>query len=367
MIWTDLKYAARTLSRTPALSLTLLLTIALGIGSNTAVVGFVRGLVTRDLPIAGLDRIVSVFARDPQDGFSPISYDAYRSLRTEAGVFELLGAARVSRSSVTVDGRSAVMSIAAMTPELATLIELPAADGVVISHRIWQGEFGGGVDLHDHLISIDEAKRHIAGVAPGWLEGLYVGNDVDVWIPLDERSMQPRDRSRQTFWALGRLRPGISRAQAQASLNAVRTDDIVTVLAYTAMTPEVSRGLQRMGRLLSVAAGAVFFIACVNVATFLLSRASARSRETSVRIAIGASRARQSAPGGRDPVVGERRRARGTARAVDDSTHSLIFVRTGCWTTQVRAGPASHALRVTRLRRHHDRVRARAAVRNPAR
>lgn len=292
MIWTDLKYAARTLSRTPALSLTLLLTIALGIGSNTAVVGFVRGLVTRDLPIAGLDRIVSVFARDPQDGFSPISYDAYRSLRTEAGVFELLGAARVSRSSVTVDGRSAVMSIAAMTPELATLIELPAADGVVISHRIWQGEFGGGVDLHDHLISIDEAKRHIAGVAPGWLEGLYVGNDVDVWIPLDERSMQPRDRSRQTFWALGRLRPGISRAQAQASLNAVRTDDIVTVLAYTAMTPEVSRGLQRMGRLLSVAAGAVFFIACVNVATFLLSRASARSRETSVRIAIGASRAR---------------------------------------------------------------------------
>ena len=124
MIWSDLKYAARTLSRSPGLSLTLVFTIALGIGSNAAIVGFVRGLVTRDLSIAAVDRVVSVFARDAQDGFSPVSYEAYRSLRTETGVFELLGAARVSRSSVSVDGRSSVMSVAAITPELAALLEL---------------------------------------------------------------------------------------------------------------------------------------------------------------------------------------------------------------------------------------------------
>src|SRR5262245_22880119 len=292
MIWSDLKYAARTLSRSPGLSLTLLLTIALGIGSNAAVVGFVRGLVTRDLPIPGIDRVVSVFARDAQDGFGPVSYNAYRSLRTENRVFELLGAARISRSSVTVNGRSSVMSVAALTPELAALLQLSLNGGVVISHRIWQTEFGGQADLRDQLVSIDEAKTRLAGVAPEWLEGLYVGSDVDAWMPLNERALQPRDRTRQTFWALGRLRPGISAAQAQAALNAVRSDGIVTVLAYTGMTPEVSGGLQRMGRLLSTAAAAVFFIACVNVATFLLSRASARSRETSVRIAIGASRGR---------------------------------------------------------------------------
>src|SRR5262245_38370579 len=179
MIWSDLKYSARTLTRNQGLSLTLLLTISLGIGSNAAIVGFVRGLVTRDLPIPDIDRVVSVFARDAQDGFSPVSYDSYLSLRTEADVFELLGAARVSRSSVAMDGRSSVMSVAALTPELTALLQLSLNDGAVISHRVWQSEFGGRTNLQDQLMSIDEAKRRIVGVAPEWLEGLYVGSDVD--------------------------------------------------------------------------------------------------------------------------------------------------------------------------------------------
>jgi putative ABC transport system permease protein len=293
MIWSDLNYSARTLTRNPGLSLTLLFTIALGIGSNAAIVGFVRGLVTRDLPIPDVDRTVSIFGRDAQGGFSPVSYDAYLSLRAEADVFELLGAARVSRSGVSVDGRSSVMSVAAITPELASLLQLPPRGGIVLSHRIWQNEFGGRANFPDQLISVDDTKSRIAGVAPEWLEGLYVGNDVDIWMPLDEGSLQPRDRSRQTFWVVGRLRPGVSRNRAQAALNGTRNGpDIVAVLSYTAMTPEVSSGMLRMGTLLSAAAAAVFFIACVNVATFLLSRASARSLESSVRIAIGASRGR---------------------------------------------------------------------------
>ena len=293
MIWTDLKYSARTLTRRPALSVTLLLTIALGIGSNAAVVGFVRGLVTRDLPIPGIDRVVSLFGRDAQDEFSPLSYEAYQSLRTQTSVFEVLGAARISRSTVTIDGRSSVMSVAAITPGLADLFHISPNPDIVVSHRIWQGEFGGSTDARAHLISIDDASARVAGMAPEWLEGLYTGDNVDVWMPLDERLLQPRERTRQIFWVVGRLQPNLSRGRAQAALNAERSgNDIVAVLAYTAMTPEVSGGMQRIGAVLSAAAAAVFFIACVNVATFLLSRASARSRETSVRIAIGASRGR---------------------------------------------------------------------------
>ena len=188
MIWADLRYSVRTLTRSPGLSLTLLLTIAIGIGGNAAIAGFVRGLVTRDLPLPDVDRMVSVFARDAQDGFSPMSYDAYRSLGTAADVFESLGAARVSRSSVTLDGRSSVLSVASITPQLASLFQLSPAGGFVISHRIWQSEFGGKADLQDRLISVDDTRSRVAGVAPEWLEGLYAGSAVDVWIPLDDTS-----------------------------------------------------------------------------------------------------------------------------------------------------------------------------------
>src|SRR4029453_7199253 len=208
-------------------------------------------------------------------------YEAYQSLRTETSVFEVLGAARISKSTVTMDGRSSVMSVAAITPELAHLFELSPTSGIVVSHRIWQSEFGRSTSSRDRLISIDETTARVAGAAPEWLEGLYVGNDVDVWMPLDERSLQPRDRTRQIFWVVGRLQPSLSRGRAQAALNAARSgSNIVAGLAYTGMTPEVSGGAQRISTVLSAAAGAVFFIACVNVATFLLSRASARSPET---------------------------------------------------------------------------------------
>jgi predicted permease len=291
MIRGDLRYSVRSLTRTPGLTVTLLLTIAIGIGSNASVVGFVRGLVSRDLPIPGLDRVVSLFARDAQDGFGPLSYASFLLLKAQSDAFEWLGAARQSRSSVVVDGRWSVMSVAAATPELAALLQLSPGDGIVISHRVWQSEFGGRTDVGGLLIDIDGARSRVAGVAPEWLEGLYTGSQVDIWMPLQEMSVQGLDRSSRTFWALGRLRPGVSPNQAQAIVNTTRDGpDLIAVLPYTGMTPEVSSRMSRIGTLLSAAAGAVFFIACINVTTFLLSRASAQSRETSIRVALGASR-----------------------------------------------------------------------------
>jgi putative ABC transport system permease protein len=293
MIRGDLRYSVRSLTRTPGLTVTLLLTIAIGIGGNASVVGFVRGLVTRDLPIAGLDRVVSLFARDAQDGFGPVSYESFLLLKAQSDAFEWLGAARQSRSSIVVDGRSSVMSVAATTPELAALLQLSPGDGIVISHRVWQSEFGGSNGVRGQLIDIDGASNRVVGVAPEWLDGLYAGSDVDIWMALQDTSVQGIDRSSRTLWAVGRLRRGVSLYRAQAIVNTTRDGpDLIAVLPYTRMTPEVSGGMSRIGTLLSAAAGAVFFIACINVTTFLLSRASARSRETSIRVALGASRGR---------------------------------------------------------------------------
>jgi len=287
----DLRYSIRSFTRTPGLALTLLLTIALGIGSNASVHGFVRGLITRGLPLAGIDPIVSLFARDAQDAAGPLSYEGYLSLQRHLDTFEWLGAAREAQTSITLGERPSVMTVAAVTPELADLLHLSLDEGVVISHRVWQIEFGADADVGGTTLRIDGVEARVAGVAPAWLESLYLGRSVDIWMLLRDASLQGIDRSSRTLWAFGRLRPGVSTDQAQATVNAARGDaDAIAVLPYTGMTPEAAGGLSRIGTLLGAAAGAVFFIACANVASFLVARASARAHETSVRVALGAGR-----------------------------------------------------------------------------
>jgi predicted permease len=290
MTWTDLRYSARTLARRPALTTTLVLTIALGIGSNAAVAGFVRGLVTRRLPLTCLERMVSLFARDQQNSLGPMSLEDYLSLKKERRSFDLLGAARESSSAVVLDGRSSVMSAAAITPELGELFQVRPRGGVVVSYHVWQTELDGRTDMRQARIRIDEGTYSIAGVAPEWLDGIYAGNSIDLWTTLDI-AKDPSDRRGQDLWVIGRLNAAASAFDAQGTMNGMRDGaHLVAVIPYTGLSPDVSGGIARVSALLTSAGWAVFFVACANVATFLLSRSSSRSRESSVRIALGASR-----------------------------------------------------------------------------
>ena len=273
------------------MALALLFTIALGIGSNVTIHGFAEGLTRPDSTRTSVDRVVSVFWREAFREAGPLSYQQYLSLKSRLDVFEWIGAARVSPRTIAMAGQSAIVSVAALTSNLASLLNLSLDDGVVISRRIWRSEFGAKADIRGDQIRIDGVDARVSGVAPEWLEGLYRDRAVDLWMPLHERAPRGVDRSSRNLWVLGRLRPDVSASQAQTAVgpSGVGSGEM-RVLPYTGMTLEMAGSLSRVGTLFGFAGGAVFFIACANVACFLLGRAFARSHETALRVALGASR-----------------------------------------------------------------------------
>jgi predicted permease len=293
----DLRYAIRSLARSPGLALTLLLSIAVGIGSNAVVFGFIGGLVARRLPIPDMDRVVSIFARDPQNAYGPLSPDELGTLERTSSLFASLGAIRPVESTVVIGDRSEQMAIAEMTGPFLRMLDPSLTfprEGAVISHGVWQDVFGSRPLTGEEAIVIDGRPHAVAGVGPAWLAGLYSGRDVDIWLPRDPASAggTPLDPGLEgrTLWAIGRLPPGKTARAAEIELSAANPSVDLAILRYTGIAPDVAGSLSRIGILLPAAAITVFLISCATVAGFLLSRSSGRSHETSVRVALGASR-----------------------------------------------------------------------------
>ncbi len=287
-----IRTSARGFARAPGLSLALLFTIALGVGSNASVYGFVQGLTHPRSPLRGADRIVSIFRQGRLRETGPLSSNEYLLLKNRLDAFDWIGAARITPSDITINDRSEIAIVAAVTPNVAGVLDLSPGAGVVISHHIWQSEFDGKANVIGGQIRVNDTDFRITGIAKDRLEGLYGDRIVDVWIPLQDRSLQRADRNRRDLWVLARLRRAVSTSQAQAAVRRNFDSSEMSVIPFTGTAPRMVQGLSRIGTLLNCASGAVFFIACINVASFLLGRALRRSHETSLRIALGATRAK---------------------------------------------------------------------------
>jgi putative ABC transport system permease protein len=323
-IFQDLKFAARMLVKNAGLALTAIITLALGIGANTAIFSVLQAVLFKPLPYPEPERLVKVWGRFtgiglPKDQiwFSPPEYHDFSGL---AQSFSEIGTATSSSFNMGVHGTPEQLSGAVATPSLFRALGVNAQLGrtfteeegqpghnavVLLSDGLWQRAFGGDPNVLGRTIQVNGEPKTVVGVLPPGFT--YPGfSGIDMWAPLAFRpsDLDPNNRGNHGNEVVARLKPGVSLAQANAELASIAKSIIeqnkaypyakynYTLLANPMLGEVVGDEMRSSLWILMAAVCIVLLIACANVASLLLSRASARDLETTVRVTLGAGQGR---------------------------------------------------------------------------
>ncbi|MGH9733549.1 MAG: ADOP family duplicated permease [Candidatus Acidiferrales bacterium] len=322
-LWADIRYGLRMLHKSPGFTEIVVITLALGIGANTAIFSVVNSILLRPMPVKNPGEIVDLaWQQKNSEPIEYFSYADYKDIRDEsAGVFSNIAIFRSNFDGLSTKSRADRVLTSYVTgnffpmlglkPAAGRLIE-PADGGpvspdpvIVLAYAYWQAQLGGEEDIIGKTVDLDGKPMKVVGIAPCGFHGTMPFVETQAYLPFSASGYQLANRGWRNVHVLARLRTGVTLAHANSALRVIaqrlatkdpKNDKHFSISAYPETVaqfgPTTGGPLKMVSVLFLALAGIVLLLACVNVASILLARATARQREMALRAALGAARSR---------------------------------------------------------------------------